>query len=146
MAKLALQQLHKVIATDKNSFPQGREAVVLRNLLKVTMDAAQEEGQAASKELAELFSLCASKAKEQGIESFFSEADGRQGCNSVSFWHAWREVRHCGSGVPNRKHEQAIQGLKPIGLPYLSEEPDVYRRLLRRSKPDCLPCSRDNLL
>lgn len=55
----------------------GREAVILRNLLKVTIDCSQAEEKPAHQELSDLFSSCAAEAMGQGIASFFLEPDGR---------------------------------------------------------------------
>ncbi len=77
VAREAMQQLYKIVADDSEAFPKGRTAVVLRNLVKVTMDAATAENEAAGRELAELFKTCASMAKIQGIGAFFQENDKR---------------------------------------------------------------------
>lgn len=85
VAKEALQQLHKLIASNDQAYPKGREAVVLRNLVKVTMDTTEAEGKPVTEELADLFGTCASKAQEQGIAVFFQDAHDRQAtCLSLS--------------------------------------------------------------
>ena len=77
MAKAALEQLHKLICSSKGMFPPGREAVVLQNLIQVTLNAAQAEQKSAHAELAELFASCAATANVQGVAVYFHSLDGR---------------------------------------------------------------------
>lgn len=79
IAKAALQRLHGLVSGNQQLFPKGRESVILRNLIKVTVDAASEKGEPAADELADLFSVAAAQASSQGILDFFQDANERQG-------------------------------------------------------------------